>query len=193
MALDTLKELRQATGCGIVDCQKALKEADGNFEKAVQWLREKGKASAAKRSARITKEGVVASYIHSNKKIGVLVSLLCETDFVARNEKFQQLAYDIAVHVAALDPMAVAPEEISAEVLEKERTIALEQAKASGKPAAIQEKIVEGKLRSFREERALLTQPFVKDPSKTVGDLIHEVAATMGEKVSVGTISRVSI
>lgn len=193
MALDTLKELRQATGCGIVDCQKALKEADWNFEKAVQWLREKGKASAAKRSARTTKEGVVASYIHSNKKIGVLVSLLCETDFVARNEKFQQLAYDIAVHVAALDPMAVAPEEISAEVLEKERTIALEQAKASGKPAAIQEKIVEGKLRSFREERALLTQPFVKDPSKTVGDLIHEVAATMGEKVSVGTISRVSI
>jgi elongation factor Ts len=188
-----VKELRARTNCGIVDCKKALEESNGNVEEAVLWLRRKGKASAAKKAERQTKEGVVANYIHSNHKLGVLVALSCETDFVARNERFQELARSIAVHIAAMDPLVVRPEDIPDAVIESEKSIALEQASASGKPATIQEKIVAGKLKSFRAERALLTQPFVKDPSKTVADLINEAISELGENISVSSFSRLTI
>lgn len=190
---EQLKELRARTGAGVVDCQKALKASDGDLEKAIIWLRQKGKAAAAKKAARSTKEGVITTYIHSNNKLGVMVSLLCETDFVARNERFQELAKSIALHIAASDPVVVRPEDLSEEVVAAERAIAEEQAKNSGKPAAIQEKIITGKLDTFRKEKALLTQPFVKDPSKTVGELIQEAVLELGENISVGSFARLII
>jgi elongation factor Ts len=192
-ARNQVKELRTRTGCGIVDCHQALAESDNDIEKAVLWLRQKGKASAAKKATRATHEGVIASYIHSNKKMAVLVSLLCESDFVARNERFNALARQIALHIAASDPMTVRPEDIAAEVVEQERSIAEQQAKNSGKPAAIQAKMIEGKLQRFRQERALLTQPFVQDQKKTVNDLINEAIAELGENISVKEFTRLTI
>lgn len=188
-----VKELRALTGAGIVDCQKALEATNGNVEQAITWLRQKGKASAAKKATRTTNEGVVTSYIHSNHKLGVLVSLRCETDFVARTPAFQELARNIALHIAALDPMAVSPEEIPQELVEKERAIAQAQASASKKPAAIQEKIVEGKIKSFRQERALLTQAFVKDSAKTVAEVIAEAVSELGENIAVAAFSRLTV
>ena len=188
-----VKELRLRTNCGIVDCKQALEASNGDIEQAITWLRKKGKATAAKKSSRTTSEGVVTSYIHGNQKIGVLVSLLCETDFVARNERFREVAHDIAVHIAAMDPMSVSPEGIPAELIEAEKAIASEQAKASGKPDAIQQKMVEGRLKKFTEEKSLLTQPFVKDPGKTVADIINEAISELGENISVGTFTRVSL
>lgn len=190
---EQIKELRQRTGAGIMDSKKALSENNGDVEKAIVWLRQKGKASAAKKATRQTKEGVVATYIHSNNKLAVAVSLLCETDFVGRNERFQELARSIALHIAAADPLVIRPEDISEDTVASERAIAQEQAKNSNKPAAIQEKIIEGKIKSFRNERALLTQPFVKDPSKTVGELISEAVSELGENISVGSFSRIVV
>lgn len=190
---EQLKELRARTGAGVVDCQQALKASDGDLEKAIIWLRQKGKATAAKKAARSTKEGVITTYIHSNNKLGVMVSLLCETDFVARNERFQELAKSIALHIAASDPVVVRPEDLSEEVVAAERAIAVLQAKNSGKPAAIQEKIITGKVETFRKEKALLTQPFVKDLSKTVGELIQEAVLELGENISVGSFARLII
>lgn len=190
---EQLKELRARTGAGVVDCQQALKASDGDLEKAIVWLRQKGKAAAAKKATRSTKEGVITTYIHSNNKLGVMVSLLCETDFVARNERFQELAKAVALHIAASDPTVVRPEDLPEEVIAAERAIAEEQAKNSGKPTAIQEKIVSGKLDTFRKEKALLTQPFVKDPSKTVGELIQEAVLELGENISVGSFARLTI
>lgn len=193
ISAEQVKELRTRTGAGILDSRKALQEAAGDLEKAIIWLRQKGKVSAAKKADRSTHEGVIATYIHSNQKIGVMLSLLCETDFVARTDKFQQLAKDIALHIAATDPLVVRPEDISPELIESERSIAKEQAASSGKPAAIQDKIIEGKLARFREERALLTQPFVKDPNTTVGELITTAISEIGENISVGKFSRLNI
>jgi len=187
-----VKELRSRTNCGIVDCKKALEESKGDIEQAILWLRQQGKAKSAKKADRATGEGVVVSYVHNNK-VGVLVSLLSETDFVARNDRFLALAKDIALHIAALDPVAITPADIPADSLAAEKAIAEEQAKNSDKPAAIQEKIIEGRLRKFAEERALTTQPFVKDPSKTVADLINEAVAELGEKIIISRFSRISI
>lgn len=190
---DAVKELRASTGCGMVDCQKALHETKGDVEKAVLWLRQKGKATAAKKSQRATHEGVIAAYVHTNQKIAVLVSLLCESDFVARNEKFQQLAKNIALHIAATDPLAVKPEDISAELIDKETSIAKEQAASSGKPAAIQDKIVSGKITTFKKEHALLTQAYVREPQKTIQDIINEAIAELGENISVAKFARLTI
>ena len=190
---EQVKELRAQTGCGIVECKEALEEAGGNVDEAVAILRKKGAVKAAKKSDRDTSEGVIASYVHTNGKVAVLVSLLCETDFVARNETFQELAKNIALHVAAMEPVVVSPDDMPEDAVAAEREIALEQAKASDKPADIQEKIVEGKLKSFREERALLTQAFVKEPDKTIEQLIQAAIQELGENITVKEFARLSI
>lgn len=193
ITLEQIKELRARTGAGVVDVKAALAESRGDIEAAVTILRKKGKASAARKASRQTREGVVGSYIHSNHKIAVLVSVLCETDFVARSDRFRTLVRDIAMHIAASDPLVVSPDDVPESEVEAERQIALEQAAAKDKPAAIQEKIVSGKLKKFREERALLTQPFVKDGSKTVADIIHEAVSELGENITVGEFKRITI
>lgn len=193
ITMEQVKELRARTGAGVVDAKAALQENNGDIEQAIVALRKKGKASAAKKADRATREGYIATYIHSNHKVGVLVSLLCETDFVARNEKFQELGRNIALHIAAADPTVVRPEDVPAEAVEAEKAIALEQAKAGNKPANIQEKIVEGKLKTFRDEQSLLTQKYVKDPSKTIADLIHEAVGELKENITVGEFKRIKI
>lgn len=193
ITMTQIKELRTRTGAGVVDVKSALSESKGDIEQAIAILRKKGKASAAKKATREVKEGVIASYIHSNQKIAVLVSVLCETDFVARSPKFQQLARDIAMHIAAADPAVVSPDDVPEAEVEAEKAVALEQDAMKGKPAEIQEKILAGKLKKFREERALLTQPFVKDPDKTIADLIHEAVGELGENITIGEFRRLSI
>lgn len=193
ISMTQVKELRTRTGAGVVDVKSALAEAKGDVEQAITILRKKGKASAAKKATREVKEGIVASYMHSNQKIAVLVSVLCETDFVARSPRFQQLARDIAMHIAAADPAVVSPDDVPEADVEAEKAVALEQDAMKGKPAEIQEKIMIGKLKKFREERALLTQPFVKDPNKTVADLIHEAVGELGENITVGEFKRLAI
>lgn len=193
VTLDQVKELRGHTGCGVVDCRQALEEAGGDMDQAITLLRKQGRTKAAKKADRETSEGVVASYIHSNNKVGSMVSLLCETDFVARNEKFQELAHNIALHIAALEPIAVKPDDISPELVEQERKIALEQAASSGKPAEIQEKIVEGKLKTFRDEQSLMSQSYVKDPSKTIEDLITQAIQELGENITVRDFKLIKI
>lgn len=191
--MELIKELRARTNCGIVDCKAALQEAGDDLEQAIVVLRKKGKASAVKKAARVTNEGVIGTYVHSNRKVAVMVSLVCETDFVARSDRFQELARDIALHIAAADPVVVSPADMPESVIAAEKAVALEQAKASGKPAAIQEKIVAGKLKTFQEERALLTQPFVKDTTKTVGDLVAEAVGQLGENITVREFVRLAI
>jgi elongation factor Ts len=191
--MEQIKDLRARTGCGVLDCKEALKEAGDDIEQAINILRKKGKAQVAKKAERDTREGVVVSYVHSNNKLGVLVTLLCETDFVARNEKFKSLAHDIALHIAAMDPLAVSPDDIDEALISSELTIAKEQAAATDKPAAIQEKMVAGKINKFKAERALLQQPFVKDPTKTISDLITATVQEVGEKITVSEFTRLSI
>ena len=193
MTLDQVKKLRQRTGCAILDCQKALTEADQNIEQAILLLRKKGKAKASKKAERETHEGTIASYVHTNAKIAVLVSLLCETDFVARTDKFQELARNIALHIAATDPVAVLIEDIPAEEIEIEQTVAEEQAKESGKPDDIQAKMIEGKMKKFKEEKALLTQAYVKDPNKTIAGLVNEAIQELGENITIDQFTRLSI
>lgn len=193
VTMEQVKELRARTGAGVVDAKTALTETAGDIDQAITLLRKKGKAVATKKADRATREGTIATYIHSNSKVGVMISLLCETDFVARNETFKELARNLALHIAAADPTVVRPEDVTPEAVAAEEAIALEQAKASSKPANIQEKIVAGKLKTFREEQALLTQPYVKDPSRTVGELIQEAQATLGENISVKEFKRFSI
>lgn len=189
-----VQELRQITGAGIVDCQKALQEADGDLAKAQDILRKKGALKAAKKMAeREAKEGVIASYIHATNKVGALVELNCETDFVARNDEFKQLAYDIAMHVAASDPHYVSPTDIPEETLahEKEMVVATLQ-NAEGKKDVI-DKIVEGKLKKYYEEFCLLNQPYIKDDKMTIQDLINQKVAKIGEKISVKRFCRFQI
>ena len=180
-----VQELRRRTGAGMMECKKALEETAGDMDKAVEYLRTKGIAKAEKRAGRTTSEGVITSYIHPPGKIGALVELNCETDFVARTDEFQQLARDIALHVASADPIGVVPEDMPAELLDRERRIAEEQVAQEGKPENIRAKIVDGKLKKFVAERTLTEQPFVKDDKKTVGQLIKEASGKLGEAISV--------
>jgi elongation factor Ts len=189
-----VKNLREKTGAGMADCKKALVEANGSEEQAIEILRKKGMASAKKREGRIAAEGAVGSYIHMGGKVGVLVEVNCETDFVARTEAFQQFVKDVAMHICASEPQFVTKDEIPSDVIEKERGIALGQAQAdpknANKPANILEKMVQGRIDKFFTESVLLEQPFVKDQTITVGDLVAKVSAETGEKISVRRFSR---
>jgi elongation factor Ts len=180
-----VKELRERTGAPMMQCKQALVETNGDMEAAIENLRKKGIAQAAKKAGRVAAEGVVSSYIHAGGKIGVLLEVNCETDFVARTEDFQALVHDIAMHIAAADPRFVRREEVTPEVLEKEREIFREQALASGKPPAVIEKMVVGKIEKFFGESVLLEQPFVKNPDQTVGQLVTEKVAKIGENIQV--------
>ncbi len=188
-----VSELRARTGAGMMDCKRALEEAGGDMEKASEILRKKGIAKAEKRVGRVASQGLVVSYIHHNQQVGVLLELNSETDFVARNEAFGQLARDIALHVASADPLGVNPEDVPAELVERERRIAEEQVAAEGKPEQIRAKIVEGKLKKFVAERTLLEQPYVRNDKITVGELIKEASARLGEAISVRRFARFQI
>jgi len=177
----------------MMDCKKALEEAGGDMDKAAEILRKKGIAKAEKRAGRTAAQGTIVSYIHHNGQVGVLLELNSETDFVARNEAFQRLARDIALHIASADPIGVTPEDIPADVLDRERRIAEEQVAAEGKPENVRAKIVEGKLKKFVAERTLTEQPYVKDDTKTVGQLIKEVSGKVGEAVHVRRFARFKI
>ncbi len=190
---EMIKELREKTQAGMLDCKKALIECGGDMEKAVDYLRKKGLAAANKREGRVAKEGIIASYIHNNSKLGVLLELNCETDFVARNQDFLDLAKDLCMQVAAANPLYVSPEDIPAEVLEREKEIYREQLKDSGKPANVIEKIVEGKLTKFYSEVCLLEQEFIKDNKVIIKDLIKNKIATYGENITVGRFVRFQI
>lgn len=185
-----VKELREKTGAGMMDCKKALTETSGDFEKAMEYLRKKGIASAAKKAGRATKEGAIFSYIHGEGKVGVLVEVNCETDFVARTEQFKQFIKDISMHIAAASPQWVTPEEVPAATLTKEKEIAIAQMQSSGKPAAVLEKIAEGKIKKFFEDFCLMQQPFVKDPNKTIEQLQKETVALLGENISIRRFTR---
>ena len=188
MATITAKDvaaLRERTGAGMMDCKKALEETDGNIDKAIELLRSKGAAKAEKRTGRQTKEGMIANYIHHNGKIAVLVELNCETDFVARTEDFQQLGKWIAEHVAAAAPIAVDKDQVPQDKIESERRIFTEQVKQEGKPDHLIEKIVEGKVQAYYKDVALMHQAWVREPAKTIGDLVKEVSAKTGENVQV--------
>ena len=185
-----VKELRERTGAGMMDCKKALKEAGGDLDKAVDVLRKSGVAAAEKRAGRAAAEGAVGSYIHAGGKIGVLVEVNCETDFVARTDDFQQLVRDIAMHVAAAEPRYVGREEVTEEILDHEREIFRDQALASGKPEQVVDRIVTGKMEKFFSESVLLEQSFVKDPDNTVGEMVTEAVAKMGENIKVRRFSR---
>jgi elongation factor Ts len=180
-----VKELRDRTGAGMMDCKKALEECGGNIDKAVEHLRKTGAAKAEKRAGRTASEGVIGHYLHHNGKIAVLVELNCETDFVARNEEFVQVARYLAEHIAAAAPIAVDKDSIPAEKVEQERRIFVEQVKQSGKPANMIEKIVDGKIEAYYKDVALLHQAWVREPKKTVGDLVKELAAKTGENIQV--------
>ncbi len=188
-----VKELREKTGAGMMDCKKALQEADGDFEKAIELLRKKGIAKAAKRADREANEGVVMAYIHPGSKLGALVEVNCETDFVAKTDDFQEFAKNIAMHIAASNPLAVSREELDPTLLEKEKEIYREQALASGKPEHIVEKIVEGRLEKYYSEVCLLEQPYVKDPDKTIKDLLTETIAKVGENINIKRFARFRI
>jgi elongation factor Ts len=185
-----VKQLRERTGAGMMDCKQALSQTQGDMEKAVDFLRKKGLAAAAKKSGRVTAEGAVGSYIHAGGKIGVLVEVNCETDFVARTDAFQELVRDVAMHIAAADPRAVRREEVTEDLLDRERAIFREQALASGKPPAVVEKIVAGKMEKYFSEFVLLEQPFVKNPDQTVSQLIAEKVAKVGENIQVRRFTR---
>lgn len=183
-----VKELREKTGLGMMTCKEALVASNGDSEKAVDWLRKKGLDAADKRSGRVTKEGAIGSYIHMNGRIGVLVELNCESDFVARGEVFQQLLKDLCMQVAATAPLAVSPDDIDERIVAKEREIYASQ--VAGKPQGVVDKIVEGKLKKFFAEQCLLEQPFVKNPDLTVADVVKGVIAKTGENISVRRFTR---
>ena len=188
-----VKELRERTGSGMMECKKALQESNGDMEKAIDYLRSRGSAKAAKRAEREAKEGAIGSYVHMGGRIGVLVEIGCETDFVARNADFQTLVRDVAMHVAAANPLALNPSDIPADVVERERGVYAEQVKQEGKPEKMWDKIVEGKLAKFYKESTLLDQPFVKDPDKTVGQYVTEVASKTGENIVIRRFVRFAL
>lgn len=191
--LAQVKELRERTGAGVVDCQKALTESSGDVEKAIVFLREKGLAAAAKRAGRTAAQGLVNAYIHGGGKIGVLVEVNCETDFVARTDEFHRLVKDIAMQVAATNPRYARRDEVSEAERERERAIYRAQTVQSGKPAAVVERIVEGKLEKFYSEACLLEQPFIRDPAKTVEQLVKDAVARTGENIVVRRFARFQI
>ena len=185
-----VKELRERTGAGMMDCKKALTETNGDMDKAIDYLREKGLAAAAKKAGRVAAEGLVESYIHGGGRIGVLVEVNCETDFVAKTEGFKALAKDIAMQIAAANPAYVSREEVPAEILEHEREVLRAQALNEGKPAQIVEKMIVGRIEKYYKEVCLLEQPFIKDADKSVKDLITESIAKIGENISVRRFAR---
>ena len=180
-----IKELRERTSAGLNDCKKALTETNGDMEKAADYLREKGLAAAAKKAGRIASEGIVEAYIHGGGRIGVLVEVNCETDFVARNDVFRGFVKDVAMHIAATNPLYVSKDDVPAEDIEKEKAVLRAQALNEGKPEKIVDKMVEGRISKFYENYCLLEQPFVKDPEKKVSDILNALIATIGEKITV--------
>lgn len=188
-----VKELRDRTGAGMMECKKALEESGGNVETAIDLLRARGAAKAAKRAGREALEGAVGAYVHMGGRIGVLVELGCETDFVARNDTFQDLIRDIAMHIAASSPLAVSADDIDPEVVERERAVYREQVKTEGKPENLWERIVDGKMKRFFQENSLLEQPFVKNPDQTVGHLVADATAKIGENIVVRRFARYAI
>ena len=193
VSIEQIKELREKSGISMMSCKKALEETNGDFEKAYDILRKKGEAKVMERSERSTGQGVITSYIHGNNKLGVLLQLGCETDFVAKNEAFQTLARDIAMHIAATNPLTISPDEISHELLEKEREIWKAQLLNEGKKEALLDNIMLGKEKKFREESSLLKQPFVKNPEITIEGLISDAAIKIGENIKVVRFSRFSM
>ncbi len=185
MSLADIKELRQRTGAGMLDCKKALAETGGDIEAAVDWLRKKGIAKAAKKAGRVAAEGLVHAYIHHGGRVGVLVEVNCETDFVARTDRFKELVNDIAMHIAASSPDYLSKDDVPEADLERERKLQIERVMAEGKPEHIAERIVQGRMAKFFEEHCLLEQPFVKDDSKTVGEVIAEAVGSIGENIRV--------
>ena len=188
-----VKELREKTNAGMMDCKKALTDTDGDMEKAVDLLRQKGLAVAAKRAGKETREGVIEAYIHAGGKIGVMVEVACETDFVAKTDDFKAFARNIAMHVAAVNPLALSRDEVSAEVLQREKDIYINQALESGKPQQIAEKMVAGKMEKFLAEVCLLEKKYVKNPDLSVQDLLNELVAKMGENISIKKFARFQI
>ncbi|NJB67587.1 elongation factor Ts [Desulfobaculum xiamenense] len=188
-----VKDLREMTGAGMMDCKKALSECNGDTEKAVAWLREKGLAKAQKKAGRATSEGFIGSYIHSNGKLGVMVEIKCETDFVAKAERFQEFAKDVAMQIAAMNPVCVSSEEVPQDMLAKEREIYKHQAMEEGKPEHIAEKIVDGRVQKYYKEVCLLEQPFVKDDKRTIKDLLNELIAVLGENIQIGRFARIAL
>ncbi len=190
---DMIKELRERTQVGMLDCKKALVECEGEMEKAIDYLRKKGIASATKKTGRETKEGIIATYIHNNSKLGVMLELNCETDFVAKNEDFQNLAKELCMQVAATMPSQVNPEDVPAEEVEREKEIYREQLKDSGKPENVVEKIIEGKMKKFYSQTCLMEQEYIRDPKVIIKDLIKEKIAKYGENISVNRFVRYQI
>ena len=188
-----VKKLRDMTGAGMMDCKRALTETEGDLEKAVDFMRARGAAKAAKRAEKSANEGTIGSYVHFDSRTAVIVELNCETDFVANTDEFKALAKDLALHVASMAPMAVSSDEIPAEIVARERAVYLEQVNAEGKPDHVADKIVEGKLNKFFKQNVLLAQPFVKDSDKTIEELITEVSARTGEKIEVARFCRMKV
>ncbi len=188
-----VKTLRERTGAGMMDCKKALTETGGDESKAIDWLREKGIAKAAKRAGRAASEGLIGSYIHSNGKIGVMVEVKCETDFVARSDRFQEFTKNVAMQIAAANPICLSADQVPADLLAKEREIYKNQSMEEGKPENIAEKIVEGRVKKYFKEVCLLEQPFIKDDKVTIQDLLNELIAVLGENIQIGRFTRMAL
>ena len=193
ISADLVKQLREKTGAGIMDCTTALSDSSGDMEKAIEFLRKKGLATAAKRAGRAVSEGTIQSYIHTGGKLGVMVEVGCETDFVAKNEDFQEFARNIAMHIAASNPLGISPEDIPQETLDKEMEIYKAQAKETGKPDNILEKIAQGKLQKFIKENCLMDQPYVRNPDISVADLLNELIAKIGENITIKRFARFQV
>lgn len=190
---DQVKQLREKTGVGMMQCKKALEESGGDLERAVEYLRKSGAAAAEKKIGRTTGEGRIEAYIHPGSRVGVLLEVNCETDFVARTDDFQKFVHEVALHIAAAAPLAVRREEVDPEVVAREHAIYEEQAKASGKPQQVWSKIIEGRLEKFYEEFVLLEQPFVKDPDQKIRDLLHSLIGKLGENIVIRRFTRYQI
>lgn len=189
----TVKELREKTGAGIMDCKEALSECNGDISKAVDFLRKKGLATAAKRAGRATTEGIVESYIHMDSKLGVLVEINCETDFVAKNDDFKEFAKNIAMHITATNPVGIRQEDVPKETIDKEKEIYRAQVLEMGKPEKIVDKIVEGKLKKYFKDNCLMNQAYVRDPNITIEDLLNEMVAKIGENITIKRFARFKI
>jgi elongation factor Ts len=188
-----VKDLRDKTGAGMMDCKKALEACAGDTDKAISWMREKGLAKAAKKAGRATSEGLIGSYIHSNGKIGVMVEIMCETDFVARSDKFKEFAKNVAMQIAAANPLCVSADQIPADILEKEREIYKNQTLAEGKPANIVDKIVDGRIKKYHKEVCLLEQGFIRDDKLSIQDLLTELISVLGENIQIGRFTRMAL
>jgi len=188
-----VKQLREKTGAGIMDCKEALSECNGDINKSVEFLRKKGLATAAKRAGRSTSEGVIQSYIHMGGKLGVMVEVNCETDFVAKTDDFKEFAKNIGMHIAAINPLGIDVSDISEDIIDKEKEIYRAQALEMGKPEKMIEKIVEGKVNKFLKDNCLLKQPYVRDPNITVGDLLNDVIAKIGENITIKRFARFQV